>query len=344
LPHPTGFPPLSAVVIVLICAGLLGALYQALFPRPARWPMVLLAAVLGGALTVSLTYLLTPTGQRLSEIHDLWSALKVVVLTVGLPEEAVKGLGALIAILAFRRSVTPASAFQAALFAALGFAVVENALYARAFAEVSVLIAFGRGIIASFIHSTMMMIQGAFLAKFVRSNFKGLHWPVIGWLAAAAAHASFDWGMLQPLAKYFEMTAGQIDTATVEMEMARIVMQNLPVLVIGIPAPFLVGLWLFRRALRTAGIEDPRMQDPAYVARVARWHRVGNALLVLGVIGLVGSVAAAIVVSVSGGLTPPAATPDPGGGAELRGSLLITIALIASPAALILGWLLRQKR
>src|SRR5581483_7637354 len=198
-----GFPPLASLAAILVCAALLVVLYQKLFPRPARWRLVILAMVLGGVLTVSLILFLTPTAQRLGEIHDLWSALRVVVLTVGLPEEGVKFLAALIAISLFSRAATPAEAFQAALFAALGFAVVENSLYAKAFSSVSLLIAFGRGIIASFIHSLMAMIQGTFLARFVATGWRRFHLLLIGYLCAAAAHAGFDWGMLRPLAEYF---------------------------------------------------------------------------------------------------------------------------------------------
>ena len=344
-----GFPPLPAIAAVLVCAALMGGLYQALFPRPARWAMVLTSAVLGGALTVSLTYLLSPTAQRLAEITDLWSALRVVVPTVGLPEEAVKGLAALIAVLTFRRAATPAEAFQTCLFAALGFAVVENALYARAFAEVSVLIAFGRGIVASFIHGLMMMIQGTFMARFVATGFRRWHLPVLGWLCAAMAHAGFDWGMLQPLTQYFELTSRHADPTTIELAMAGAVVQNLPVLAIGIPAPFLIGLYLFRRALRQAGrIELERLQAQgegtadaaAYAARIAVWRRAGNALMILGAVGLIVSIAIAVWLSASGAMPPPSGPPA----AEMKGNLPLTIAIILSPASLVLGWLLRQKR
>jgi len=337
LPHPTGFPPLPAVAVVLLCAALLTALYQALFPRVARWPLVAIALVLGGALTVTLTILLSPTADRLGSITDLMSALKVVVLTVGLPEEGVKFLAAMIALFVFYRKATPDEAFRAALFAALGFAVVENSLYARAFAEVSLLIAFGRGIIASFIHSLMAMIQGAFLWRFAATGWRRWYLPFLGWLCAAAAHAGFDWGMLRPLAEYFATKSIQPQT----------VIESLPVLVIGLPAPFLVGLYLFRRALRLAGAEDPRViaADADYLRRVATWHKIGNILIILGAIGLVGGVALAAYLSATGALQPPpAATGADLTSQELKGSLPLTLVVILSPAAMILGWLFRQKR
>jgi RsiW-degrading membrane proteinase PrsW (M82 family) len=334
-----GIPPWPSVVAVLVCAALMVTLYQTLFPRPARWPLVALALLLGGALTVSLTLLLTPTGQRLMEIHDLWSALRVVVTTVGLPEEAVKGLAALIALLVFRgfrRAPTPAEAFQAALFAALGFAVVENALYAKAFESVSLPIALGRGFIASFIHSLMMMIQGTFLMRFVATGWRRWDLPIIGWLLAAAAHAGFDWGMLQPLTVY--LTKGGDPMA---MEAA--VMQALPVLIVGVPAPFVIGLWLFRGALRQTGEADPRSQEPGHAARIVRWRRAGNVLLTLGAVGFVAAIGVAGYVAARNGLPPPQ-TPSPDLAANMKGSIPVTAAIVASPAAMILGLLLRWKR
>jgi len=342
-----GIPPLPSLAAVLVCAALMVTLYQVLFPRPARWYVVALALVLGGALTISLTVLLTPTGERLSEIHDLWSALRIVVLTVGLPEEAVKGVAALVTILVFRRVMTPPMAFQAALFAALGFAVVENALYAKAFESVSLLIALGRGFIASFIHSLMMMIQGTFLMRFVATGWRRWHLPVIGWLLAAAAHAGFDWGMLQPLTVY--LTKGGDPMA---MEAA--IMQALPVLIVGIPAPFIIGLWLFRGALRQAGdteaalfseFDESSAGDLAlYKRRLGRWQRAGNVLVTIGVVGFVVAIGIAGYVAASGGLPPPSPQATPPDLGEVKGSIGVTAAIVASPAAFILGLLLRWKR
>jgi RsiW-degrading membrane proteinase PrsW (M82 family) len=349
-----GIPPLPSLAAVLVCAALMVTLYQKLFPWPARWPLVAMALVLGGVLTVSLTLLLTPTGQRLMEITDLWSALRVVVLTVGLPEEAVKGLAALITLLVFRafgRPATPAEAFQTALFAALGFAVVENALYAKAFAEASLPIAFGRGIIASFIHSLMMMIQGTFLMRFVATGWRRWHLPIIGWLCAAAAHAGFDWGMLKPLTVYLTKSGDAL-------AMQSAIMEAIPVLLVGIPAPFLVGLFLFRRALKQVGDQQlarfyavfddgnatgAAAADPSfYWQRVKKWRRAGNVLLIIGAVGLVVAVGVAVYVAATG--MPAPQTPPPDLAANMKGSIAVTAAIVASPAMLILGWLLRQKR
>jgi RsiW-degrading membrane proteinase PrsW (M82 family) len=338
-----GFPPVTSAIAVLVCAAILGALYQYLFPRPARWPLVGIALVLGGALTVSLTYLLSPTKDRLAEIHDLWSALRVVVLTVGLPEEAVKFVGTVVAMLVFGlaiarpRGVTPAEAFQASLFSALGFSIVENMLYAKAFAEASLVIAIGRGIIASFIHGLMAMIQGIFLARFVATGYRRWHLPVLGYLCAAAAHAGFDWGMLKPLAEYLQTKSVQKET----------ILAAVPVLLIGLPAPFIIGLWCLRRALRNAGAADPLSLEAWYQDRVRRWRRIGKWLMILGAVAFAAAVIAIVGLAASGLVKVDAADtamPDMHSPEFFRASLVSSGALVLGPMTIIFGWLLRQKR
>lgn len=336
MPHPAGFPPLLAVVTVLICAGLFAAFWQALFPRPARWRLIGIAFVLGGALIAVLAVALRPTADRLSEITDLWSALRIVVLSVGLPEEAVKLAAAMAALFLFRRTATPAEAFQAALLAAFGFSAVENALYARAFQEWPILIAGGRGVFAGTIHSLMAMIQGTFLATFVATGWRRWHLPALGWLLASAAHAGFDWGMLQPAVEYMRQSAANADPATIEMAMIPIVMQNLPVLAIGVPAPFVIGLWLLRRTLRRIGAADPRAADPTQLALRARWRRIGSVLIAIGLVALAGSVIAALVVTAAMQGQPQ---PEP-----FQGKLMLTVALAGSPMLVLYGWLARQKQ
>jgi hypothetical protein len=122
-------------------------------------------------------------------------------------------------------------------------------------------------------------------------------------------------------------------------------MQALPVLIIGIPAPFVIGLWLFRGALREASDADPRSQAPDYHARLARWRRAGNVLLTLGIVGLIAALGAAIYVAAGTALQPPPApSATPPDLSQMQGSIGVTAALIASPAAIVLGLLLRWKR
>jgi RsiW-degrading membrane proteinase PrsW (M82 family) len=341
-----GFPPLTSLAAVLICAALLIALYQKLFPKPARWPLVILALIISVALTISYVLLLAPGAQRLGDIHDLWSALRFSVLSAGLPEEGVKFLAALIAISLFNRATTPAEAFQASLCAAIGFAIVENSVYAKAFSEFALPIAFGRGIVASFIHSLMAMIQGTFLARFVATGWRRFHLLPIGYLCAAAAHAGFDWGLLRMFSA--GLMAQSVSRSTI--------LASFLVMAICMSTVLVLGLWLFRRALRRAGdAELHRIREAygagsdeelEYFARIRRWKYAGNALLILGCIGLIAVIGVVIYLAATGAiqLPQPGAAPPALSAEALKSSLAVTGAIIASPAALVLGWLLRQKR
>src|SRR4051794_26086887 len=121
-----------AIVAVLICAGGLALFYQALFPRPARWSLIGVAFLLGAGITAAYASALAPAGERLAGITDAWSALRLMALAAGLPEEAIKLFATVTALFLFTRNLTPAEAFQASLVAALGFAALENLQYARA--------------------------------------------------------------------------------------------------------------------------------------------------------------------------------------------------------------------
>jgi hypothetical protein len=130
------------------------------------------------------------------------------------------------------------------------------------------------------------------------------------------------------------------------------------VLLVGIPAPFLIGLFLFRRALKQVGEQQLKhfyavfddgsatgaaAADPSvYWRRVKKWRRAGNVLLILGAVGLVVAVGVAVYVAATG--MPAPQTPPPDLAANMKGSIAVTAAIVASPAMLILGWLLRQKR
>lgn len=334
MPHPSGFPPPFAIVAVLLCAGLLIALYQALFPRPARWPLAMVAFLLGAGLTGGYAMTLAPAGARLAGITDAWSALRGMALAAGLPEEAVKFVAAVAALLIFRRGLRPAEAFQAALFVALGFAVLENLQYARALPDVAVPVAAGRGVVASFVHSMMGMFQGTFFAAFVRSGWRKWHLPAIGYAVAALAHSLFDWGLVRPLLEYFQ-------TQTIRPET---VMEALPIAAPCLLGVAVVSLYLFRRELRKSGAEDPNAADPAHLALRARWRRAGNALIVLGILCLVGAIAGDFIVSRGMQDQPPPSdisqlTPE-----QLRNGIILTAMLAAAPMLAIFGFLARQKQ
>ncbi len=172
---------IPALLAVLFCATLFILLFQYLFPRPAPWKLIGAALAAGIICTIALTQILrqfVPPGlSGLEELTTIATALPFAVFRVGLPEEGAKALGAVLALLPFWRRATPPAAFQAALVVAVGFAIVENLGYAKAFGEHAMLMAFGRGFLATLIHTLVAMIFGAFLMRFVARGWR--HWHLL---------------------------------------------------------------------------------------------------------------------------------------------------------------------
>jgi hypothetical protein len=93
------------------------------------------------------------------------------------------------------------------------------------------------------------------------------------------------------------------------------------------------------------GAEDPLHAEPAQQARIARWRRVGKVLIIVGLVGLAGSIAADIVVSATmmQGQPQPTAlnqlTPE-----QLKASIAVTVILAASPMLMLFGCIARWKQ
>jgi RsiW-degrading membrane proteinase PrsW (M82 family) len=346
LPQPAGFPPILAILAVLFCAGLLTLFYQALFPRKARWGLIGVAFVLGMAITAGYAALLPPASERLIGIEDAWSALRAMALAAGLPEEAVKLLATLIAIVLFRRGLTPAEAFQTGLVVALGFAALENLQYARALPEAAVPVALGRGIVASFVHSMMAMFMGTFIAAFIRSGWRRWDFVVYGYAIAALAHSLFDWGLVRPLLEYFRNQEIRPET----------LMEALPIAIPCVLGVIIAALILFVRQLKICGAEYDAAQQAAvfdeaasqaferHLALRRRWRKAGNIIVVVGIIGLIGSIIAVVSASMAmEGQPQPTdlsqVTPE-----ELHASIVMTVILVFSPMLILFGILVRQKQ
>jgi len=319
--------PIPAVLAILFCATLFVLLFQYLFPRRAPWKLVGVAVLAGIVCTILLSLVLrrfvAPGLSGLETLTSISSALPFAILRVGLPEEGTKALAAMLALLPFWRRATPAEAFQAALFVAVGFAIVENQGYATVFGDYAILIAFGRGILATLTHTLLAMIFGAFLMRFVARGWRHWHLPVIGYLAAAGCHALYDAGMLPILAEYLTTKTVGIPT----------VLTAMPIVVGGIALVLIAGLWSLRNAIRRAASDDPITAEPHHQATVRRWRWSANALLLPGGVGLVAAIAYAVFTE-----TPQSETPD------LRNALVAVTGFAAAVFALILSWVLRQKR
>jgi RsiW-degrading membrane proteinase PrsW (M82 family) len=327
-------PPVPAIAAVLFCAALFILLFQYLFPRPAPWRLAAAAVVASGVCTYLLSLILRHVvGTGLASFDGLTTipaAFSFAILRVGLPEEAAKVIATLVALAPFWRRVTPAQAFQASLFSAVGFAIVENQGYATAFGQHAMLMAFGRGFLATFTHSLLAMIFGLFLMRFVAHGWRHWHVLVIGYLVAAGCHALYDTGLLPILAEYIRaMRAG--DLASIDVT---IVLGAVPFIIAGITLVLVAGLWSLRRAIRRAACDDLIVTEAHHQVLVRRWRWSGTILLPLGALGLAGAIAWGVF----------AEAPQPAGSPDLGNALITAFSFAGAIFAMILGWVVRQKR
>jgi len=332
---PIQIASVPALLAVLLCAGLFVLLFQYLFPRPAPWKLAGVALVAGIVATLVLSLVLhhfvAPGLAGLDGLTSISAALPFAILRAGLPEEATKALAAIMALLPFWRRATPAQAFQASLFAAVGFAVVENQGYASVFGDYAVLIAFGRGFLATLTHTLLAMIFGGFLMRFVASGWRSWHLLLIGYLVAAGCHALYDAGLLPILAEYLnaQNTSEKIDVEALSV----VVITASPFIIGGIALVLIGGLWSLRRSIQRAALDEPIVAEPSHQAIVRRWRYCANGLLVLGILGFIGGIAWAILDE------SPQADP-----ADMHRALVILVVIAAGLFAMIASWVVRQKR
>jgi RsiW-degrading membrane proteinase PrsW (M82 family) len=320
-------PSIPTIAAVLFCAALFVLFFQYLFPRPAPWRLAGIAVVAGCVCTYVLGIILRHSvGTGLDSFYTLTTipaAFAFAILRVGLPEELTKAVAALLALAPFWRRVSPAQAFQAALFCAVGFAIVENQGYATAFGQHAMLMAFGRGFLATLTHTLLSMIFGLFLMRFVAHGWRHWHLLVIGYLVTAGAHALYDTGMLPILSEFLRTKNVTVPT----------MLMALPIVLVGIALVLVTGLWSLRRAIRRAACDDLIVTDARHQAVVRRWRRSGNIVLPLGCLGLAAAIA--------WGVFAEAPQPDK---PDLGTALVSAFGFAGAIFAIILGWVLRQKR
>lgn len=348
---------IPSLLAILFCAALFILLYQHLFPRPAPWKVVAAALASGILCTLllvaAMTYLVPGGQEELIAVSTLGEALPVAVFRAGLPEETVKILAALAALVLFRRHLTAAAAFQIPLFVAVGFAIVENNGYSETFAEFRMVIAFGRGFMATFVHSLLAMIQGVFLMRLVVErpapvgglpevagsvepptgsvDWARWYFLPLGLLAAAICHSLYDWGFLPVLGEF--LRTGKADPATAAM----------PILVglCGIVLLFVCGLRSLRTGIRRAAAADAVTLQPGHRAIVARWRLAGALVMGLGVVVFLGAIAYGISAL---DFAAPAAAESSEALASLRPALIGLGGILGGLFLVIIGWVIRQKQ
>jgi RsiW-degrading membrane proteinase PrsW (M82 family) len=330
-------PPIPAIAAVLFCAALFILLFQYLFPRPAPWRLVGVAVVAGGVCTYVLSLVLrhlVGTGPTsFDDLTTIPAAFTFAIVHVGLPEELTKSVAALLALTPFWRRISPAQAFQAALYSAVGFAIVENQGYATAFGQHALLMGFGRGFLATLTHTLLAMIFGLFLMRFVAYGWRQWHLLIIGYLVAAGAHALYDTGMLPILAEYLKAVRDTKTVVGAQHVSIDTLLTAVPVMIGGITLVMVAGLWALRRAIRRAACDDLIVTEARHQTAVRRWHLSGNIVLPLGALGLIAAIAWGMF----------AEAPQPGK-PDLANALISTLGIASGVFAMITGWVLWQKR
>jgi hypothetical protein len=146
---------------------------------------------------------------------------------------------------------------------------------------------------------------------------------VIGYLVTAGAHALYDTGMLPILGEFLRTKNVTVPT----------MLMALPVVLVGITLVLIAGLWSLRRAIRRAACDDLIVTEARHQATVRRWRWSGNIVLPLGFLGFAAAIA--------WGVFAEAPQPDK---PDLGNALISAFGFAGGLFAMILGWVLRQKR
>ena len=186
-------------VLLLILATLVpGLLWVVFFYRQDRWEaeppgLVLWAFILGGAAIVPASLLETPFRDVLAGPADPLAQLIVVFLVVGLGEELAKFAAVYLAVWGSRHFNEIMDGIVYSVAAALGFATVENVVYATAF---GLEIAPARAFLTSLAHASFSGVMGFYLGW--ARLFAAHPGPVLagGVAAAALLHGAYDYVLL----------------------------------------------------------------------------------------------------------------------------------------------------
>ena len=193
--------------------------------------------------------------------------------------------------------------------------------------------AFGRGFLATLTHTLLAMIFGLFLMRFVAHGWRQWHLVVIGYLAAAGAHALYDTGpVADPPREALKGDARPVDVASISVPI--IANPAVPYVIGGITLVLVAGLWALRRAIRRAACDDLIVSEAHHQAVVRRWHLSGNIVLPLGALALIAAIAWAMLAE---------GAPQPGK-PDLDNALIIIIGFASGVFAMIVGWMMWQKR
>jgi RsiW-degrading membrane proteinase PrsW (M82 family) len=255
----------AAIAIILTLTAIWVVITQYLLPGRIKWRVIGLALALG-ALSPLPIFLALDLRDSLPfpANPDLGDALAVSFMLAAVPEELVKGIAVLIAILllrhlsVFHQDVDQATAFRLPILCGLGFAAVENVAYSlnAGLAEMAtaqfghpLAIPFARTILASMLHGSLGCLMGFFLTRFVTPG--GLRWPaaLAAYAAAVIGHAAINWGLI---AVAFQLLKSNRDIDEVDLEALVPHLILAAVLIPTVVLSAIISVLLMRRRLRRA--------------------------------------------------------------------------------------------
>ncbi|TDQ80613.1 protease prsW family protein [Dongia mobilis] len=253
----------AAIAIVLTLTGIWVLVVQVLLPARIKWRVVALALVLGALSPLPIFLALDLKGAiPFPENPGLGDALSASFVLAAVPEELVKGVAVLIAILllrhfsVFHQELDQSTAFRLPILCGLGFAAVENVAYSvnanlaqMAAAQFGhpLVIPLARTLMASMLHASLGCLMGFFLTRFVSA--RGLNWSaaLAAYAAAVIGHAAVNWGLI---AVAFQLLRGgrDIDEVNVVTLLPHIMLAAILIPTVVICA--IVTVFLARRRLR----------------------------------------------------------------------------------------------
>ncbi|MEX2596361.1 MAG: PrsW family glutamic-type intramembrane protease [Salibacteraceae bacterium] len=170
---------------------------------PERWINIFIVFALGAA-TVWLVFPMTTFLKNTFDFRlngDVWNDFIYCVVGIGMIEEFVK-LVPLLVIIRFKKVVRePYDFVLYASVAALGFAVVENALY---IIKTNFYSTNGRALMATVAHMTFSSVIGySVMIAIYKKHWTGWKYLAGGFLLASLMHGFYDFWLLNPTASLY---------------------------------------------------------------------------------------------------------------------------------------------
>lgn len=206
---------LAASAIVLGITSGWVYLVQLLLPIRTKWRVMALALALGALSPLPLLLLFHLREKVvLPDDPGIGDAFRISLTMAGLPEEFVKAVAVVAALLllrhfsVFHQQIDRATAFRLPVLCGLAFAAVENIGYSVNSTVTTMvnneignplIVPLVRSLAASLLHASLGCLMGFFFARTVEKGRMSWGALLLGFVAAVAGHTAVDWGLIVPV-------------------------------------------------------------------------------------------------------------------------------------------------